>query len=343
MKLISSGGCALLGLLMTAGVALADNSSDQRISLNSERLSSLEEPIAAQAGDFTLVLSGVLDSAVLHDNDSNSTGEGITGNFQIDMLTQLSNRWRVGVSYFGQYTDENPPNAASDSDYIDNSTLSVGGSWGTVLLGNVAAVVREQTRRQRGVGNANLAFDNFLGDFDEQGASYVGRFGPWVMSSMIDDEDGYDLGATLQRPLGVRDYRLTVRTAKGDYRAPDGKLEFETKGVGLAGEYIFGSTTVDAALARERFYHTDQSIDRRYASFGIQHKRGALSLSLESHIGEFAGHRERASALGMQYDLSRGLSANFGLNYAKATVMLNTDSLVNTDETSSVASIRYSF
>lgn len=329
--------------MLVTGITLADGSTEQRISLNSDRLSSLEEPIASQIGDVTLVLTGVLDSAMLHDNDRNSTGEGFTGNFQIDALTQLSNRWRVGVSYFGQYTDRNPPGAKSDSDYVDNATLSVGGSWGNVFLGNVSTIVREQTRRQRGVGNASLAFDNFFGNFDEQGSCYVGRYGPWVFSLMIDDEDGYDLGAMFQRPIGVRDYRLTIRSAKGNYRPPNSELEFETNGTALNGEYIFGSTTVDGGIGTERFFRNGQSIKRRYASIGAQKKFGALTLSLESHVGKFAGQRERASALGVQYDLSRGLSVNFGFNYAKATVMQDEDLLVDTDETSNMVSIRYSF
>lgn len=329
-----------VGIAGTVGGAAA-----QDISLNYEVLSSLEEPLATEIGDVTVVLSGLLDTPLTLDlaDDRGATGAGLIGNFEIGARTQLPNRWRVRVTYFGQYATGRTSVAGLNDGYTDNAALSVGGAWGTVLGGNVSGVVREQTRRVRGAGNASLAFDDVLGGLEDRSVGYVGRFGPWVVGTAVDEDGAFDLGAVFQRPAGNKDYRLTTQYAEGVYTSTDGTGRFDSRSLSGIGELIYGSTLLDIGAGYERFSSDGPNADRWYVSLGARTKTGMLSLSLEGHYGRIGGADEISAALGLQYDLARGLSANLGINHSEASVTLGDVSFVDTRETKAVFSLRYSF
>ncbi len=316
----------------------------QDIPLNYERLSSLEEPLAREIGDTTFVLTGLLDGQMtVEPEDDNAVDAGFVGNYQVAARTQLSNRWRVVLSYFGQYATDPTTVFGSGDGYTDNVASSVGGAWGTLLGGNVTGVVREQTRRVRGAGNASLAFDDVLGELDDWGGGYTGRFGPWVIGAIVDEGGKFDFGATFQRPIGTKDYRFTTRYTRRTYNPADGPGEFDSSGVSGVGEFIYGSTSFDAGVGYERFSSDRSVADRWYVSSGVRTKTGVLSLSLEGHYGQIDGNDAISAALGLQYDLARGLSVNVGVNYAEADVTLDGAPFVDIDETKAVLSLRYSF
>lgn len=323
---------------------MTDTAAAQGVSLNYERLSSLEEPVAVQVGALTIRLNGLLDGSVIHDTEQgrDDTGRGLTANFQVTAESQLINRWRVQFTYFGQYTTDDP-DPETDDGYTDNVALSASSVWGTLFAGNVSGVVREQTRRQRGAGNAVLGFDNALGGLSDSGAGYVGRFGPWVVSSVVDEAGNFDAGLMSQRPAGTRDYRLTLRAGSGEYSAVDGSRRFDTRAVGIVGELIYGSNSFDIGLGHERFSSGGLNPDRRYVSAGARRKAGMLTLSLEGHYGRIEEHEEASAALGIQYDFARGLSGNLGVNYTRAEVDLDGTRLTDARQTRTVLSIRYSF
>lgn len=334
------------GLAALAAIALMGTGAPgaaQDLSLNYERLSSMEEPVAAEVGDVTLLLNGLVDGAVIHDRRADdAAGTGLVGNLQISALTQLANRWRVGVRYFGQYADGGMPHAGSEDGYTDNAALSAGSSWGTALAGNVSGIVRERTRRRRGAGNAFLAFDGPLGALGELGGGYVGRFGPWVVGSAVDEDGDFDLGAVYRRPAGTADYRVAVRATRAEYVAADSS-RFDTVAAALAGELIYGSSSFDVGIGCERFSSARPDADRCYVSSGVRTKTGVVILSLEGHFGRIEGEDEVSAALGARYDISRGLSANLGLNHAEARATVDGVRISDTRETSAVLSFRYSF
>ena len=335
---------AALGMAIVLGTAVLDSTAAQEISLNYETLSSMEEPIAMEVGDVTFFLKGLVDSSVTFESiRDGKTDTGLVGNFEAGALTQMPNRWRVGVTYFGQYAAGEALDSEPDDRYEDNLAASVGGVWGTLLGGNVSGVVREQTRRLRGAGNASLAFDDGFGMLSDWGAGYVGRFGPWVASAVVDEDGSLDFGAMMQRPAGDKDVRLTLRTTGGSWTAADGSRRFDSRAGGVVGELIYGSTTFDAGMGLERLTSNRRDANRWYVSSGVRTKSGMLSLSLEGHYGRFEGEDEVSVALGLRYDLARGLSANLGLNHARASLALDGARIVDTDETRVVASLRYSF
>lgn len=328
---------------LAAATMMTGAAESRDILLNYERLSSLEEPLSMEFGAVTLVVNGVLDSAVIRDfDDSNASGFGFSGNVRIAAFAQLPNRWRVGVTGFGQVAAGEVLDDDTGENTSGNLALSVGGVWGTVLAGNVSGTVREQTRRARGVGNAALAFDGFLGGLGDAGAGYTGRFGPWTIAAAVDGDGNVDFGAMSQRPHGTSDYRVTLRAYSADYAASGGRT-LDTSGAGIVGELVHGSTTVDAGVTYERFASSGPGGDRWAASSGVRKKTGALSLSLEGHYGRIEDSDEVAAALGVQIDIARGLSVNFGVNHSQAEATGNALRAIDTEETKTAVSIRYSF
>ena len=333
--------CAAAGVAVAATASLA---GAQDIPLNYERLSSLEEPLATEIGNVTLVLTGLLDTPLTVDFEDDEDAEvGLVGNMQISALTQLGNRWRVNVAYFGQYATDEARRSALEDNYTDNAAMSVGGAWGTLIAGNVSDLIREGTRRRRAAGNAELAFDDALGVRSESGGGYTGRFGPWVVGAIVDEDTRFDIGAAFRRPIDDTDYRLTVRFGEGAYAPSDGAPAFESAAVGAVGEVIYGSTSFDIGFGYERLSSSGSDADRSYVSAGVRRKTGVLSLSMEAHYGRIEGEDEASAALGIQYDVARGLSVNLGLNHARTHSDAAGIRSVDTKETIGVLSLRYSF
>lgn len=334
-------------LCSVCAAALTTPAFAQGVNLNYDALSSIEEPLAFEVEDVTISLNGLLDMPLALDfDDEGDFDVGFVGNFQVTAETQLRNRWTVGVAYFGQY--ETDPGTlltlSGESDhYSDNIAGFVGGVWGTVLGGNVNGVVRENTRRTRGTGNAFLAFDNTYGGFDDLGGAYIGRYGPAELSAVVDEQGNFDLGAMWSRPIGNKDYRFTARFTHSEFTSSDGTTRFDSNAGGLVGEFIYGSYLFDVGFGFEDLSSAAVDAERWFASSGVRWKKGALTLSLEGHYGEVEGDDEVAAAFGARYDIARGLSLNLGVNYAEAMVDVGGVTLVDTEEAQAVLSLRYSF
>ena len=333
-----------LGIALVVLAAVARSAAAQEVSLNYENLSSMEEPLAVEIGDTTLTLTGLLDASLTHDSGNDAGSEaGLIGNAEIGVLTQLPNSWRVRLVYFGQYASEGAAGFRSSETFVDNGAVSVSSSWGTLLGGDVSGIVREQTRRRRGAGNGFLAFDDVLGGLDDPGAGYIGRFGPWVVSAVMDGDSNMEIGTVFQRPRGNRDYRFTLRAADGVYHPADGPDRYDARSVSAVAEVTYGSTVFDAGAGFERLTSNDREPDRWFVSAGVRTKAGVVGLSIGAHFGRIEGQDEVSAALGLQYDLARGLSANLGINHAEADVTVEEATFMHVDETEAVLSFRYSF
>ena len=314
------------------------------ISLNYESLSSLEQPIAVELGDVTLVITGLLDGpyTVELDGESPYSGAGTLAQVEVSAKTQLPNRWRVGLTWFGQYADVAPNVNEPVEDYADQVALSIGGSWGLASIGNVSGHILLQTRRLYGAGNARLQLDNTLGGLGEWGGAYQVRFGPWLFGAATDEEGNIELGATFQRPTGMRDYRITFRATDASYLAMHGEL-LESQAASAVGELIYGSTLVDFGLGVERLSMPQADANRWYISSGVRRKTGVVTWSIEGHYGHIDHRAEKSFALGLQYDIARGLSANFGINFADSIASIGDTSIFNVDSACAIGSVRYSF
>lgn len=337
-------GPALAALALVPAAASA-----QDVNLNYDRLSSLEEPIAAELGDVTVSVTGVADVPIIGEFDNLIGAEddevtvGFVSNIQVAAETQLANRWTVGAVYFGQYATDPLDGFNGADDYSDNVAGFVATSFGTVLGGNVNQQVRELTRRQRGVGNGFLAFDDFYGGLDNWGGAYLGRFGPSVVGAVVDENGDFEVGAQFQRPIGERDIRFTGRYREGRFVAADGLTQFETQGVGAVGEIVHGSSLFDLGAGYERLESALTDIDRWYLSAGAQTQLGPIRFSAEGHYGQVDGNDEMSAALGASYAIARGLSFNLGVNAEEARVNSDGVDIIQTDELTAVSSLRFSF
>ncbi|MXY34973.1 MAG: hypothetical protein F4Y60_13005 [Boseongicola sp. SB0664_bin_43] len=346
MRTANSGLLALaaaLALIVPAGAgpAVAQNGLP-----NLDQVSPIEEALAMEVGDVTLTLTGAVEARYTTGSDEDEdNGPGLIGSLGLTAMTQLPNRWSVNLGYIGRLVSDEALSTEESERYTDAAALSAGGVWGTVSLGNVSATVRDQTRRRRGFGNAVLAFDDFHGERADRSAGYAGRVGPFVASGVVDDDSNVDLGLTFQRPIGngSRDYRVTFRAGKGAYEAADETHLFTSRGFSVVGEVVYGSTLFDVGLGQESFSSSAVDAARWYISSGIRRKIMVWGLSLEGHYGQIEGQEEVSAALGIQYDLARGLSANFGLNYEDAQVVLGDVRFLDSSDTKAVFSLTYTF
>ena len=336
-------------VIFTCAIGTAGRVAAQEIFLNYDDMSLFEAPLATEIDDVTLLLKGTAVGAWTHKRKSDDSDESFSGGLQAGAQTQLPNRWRVRLSYTGRYaTDpqENPDAGFAsrvDEEYEDDVLLSVGGAWGTVVSGNVSKAVRGQTRRARGAGASSLSFDDVFGSLADWGGGYLVRMGPWVLSAVVDEEGDFDFGAMYQRPIAERDYRLTARYTQGVFTSADGVRRFDTKAVSGVAELIYGSALFDLGLGYETLSSPGLEFDQWYVSSGVRIKIGVVSLSLEGHYGRIEDVEKTSAALGVQYDLARGLSANFGLNYEDASVSLGGVNLIASKGTKAVLSLSYSF
>ena len=318
----------------------------QIISLNYDKLSSLDSPMAIEVGDVTLSITGLLDTANSYSIKNSYDSTNAIGNVQLSLQTQLPNRWRVEAVYYGQIGNVTEAETEQDYDYTDNIALSIEGAWGSVLGGHASSAVREDTRRLRGAGNGLLIFDDFFGGVENENLGYKGRFGPWVLTSVVDGNGDFDIGVMSQRPMGNKDYRFTARTLHGTYSSggnQEDQAMFDTTALGMVGELIYGSTLFDLGIGYEQFRSSNLALNRWFVSKGMHVKVGMMSVSLEGHFGRIEGDDEVSAAFGVQYDIARGISTNLGINYWKITSSPEDIEFLTANDSEVVFSIRYDF
>ena len=312
------------------------STSASAVDLNYESLSFLEEPLATEIGDVTLELQGIVDTPYTYNTDLDDGEWSLNSLVQLKAETQLDNSVTLGAVYFGEY------DTAEESDYEDKFAVFAQSYWGAISVGDVTGMVREETRRLRGVGNSVLAFDDFIGRLDEQGITYTGRFGPSRFAATVDELGQYSIGWSFQRPLGNKDYRFSLRYQDSEYLSSVDTVYLSQALTGMA-ELTYGSSTFDLAISAENLESDLHSLDRWFVSAGARRKFEAFTFSAEAHVGEFEGARENALALGLRYDIARGLSVNLGINLRDFETPLNGFEEFAWSRSEYVGSIRYVF
>lgn len=326
-----------LGLLAcgSAQPALA-----QGFSLNYASLSTLEEPLAFRSGQTTLVVNGLVDGGARINFDTrhliDPVDTGAVANAQATIETELGNRWTVGASYFGQYD-------TYARSYRANSVGFIRTSWGTLIGGNVSGLLREDTRRRRGFGNGVLAYDDFLGQTARWGGVYRVANGPFLSGLMVDQEGNVEAGTVYQRPYGTHDIRWSARGRYARTRDALGRRRFTTAGGMVVADLTYGSSIYDLGVGYEHLSGLGLELNRWFASAGARTKIHMLTMSLEGHVGTIDGSPEYAAAAGLGYAISRGLSANLGLNYREANVVRNGIPVLVGKDQSAAFSVRYSY
>ena len=344
-KLSAHAGVVLvfLSVAVSSQMAFADENL-----LSPDKLSFLEKPMAIQFGEATLSMRGSLDQGVRADLNSGELNPNTAINFEFSTETKLRNQLTVGAIYSVHYTTN--PGSITDSGggkkslrHSYTTGAFVSGIWGKALAGNVNNIVDQETTRKKNVGNAALAYEKNLGGLNDWGVGYTGRFGPAVISAAVDDDSNIDAGIRFSRPLGNKDFGLAVRGTLGQFTSQDTTATFDTANLGVNADVIYGSSLFDMGIGIEVLSFAGTDIERYYGSLGLQHKLGALTVSLSGHYGQLNNHDEFSAALGAQYDIARGLSLNAGINYAKLAADLGNINIVSKDELEAITSLRYEF
>lgn len=333
------------GLILSSFSALAD-----RFTLNYDRLSAIEGPIALEIGDITFRLSGSIDLESQTRIDDNVTMNNLFSTVELSFNTQLPNRWRVQGLVLGEVsTASNPRRIIDDFDYVKRLALFVSGTWGRFLIGDLHQLVQGDTRRVSNAGDAFLYFDNFLGRLEQRNGGYRGRYGPWIVSAVFDQDSDFEWGMVSQRPIGNKDFRFSLRSMKGTFRLSSKAVVYASQGVISVGEVIYGSTIFDVSLGFEELVPITPQLggarvkSRAFLSQGVLTKRGMFSASFETYIGQLDGEREISASIGVQYDLARGLSANLGCNYWNTDSPFRSAEVSNARDTEVTFSLQYDF
>ena len=305
----------------------------QGLDLNSDNYSFLEEPIAFEVGNATVFLNSLIDLSSEKDTDLDESDSDVLGAFQLTAEQQLANALTIGATYFGEYDNEN---------YEDEAAIYVRGIWGGLTYGDVVSLTRNTTKRMDGTGNADLTLDDFYASLNGQGIAYFGRYSAYTVTTTFDEDSNFDLGATFERPIGNKDYRFTLRYLDSEYTAPSGTL-FNTTGGAFVTELIYGSLLSDISIGFENLESSSNSLRRNYISAGLLYKKNRWSFSLEGHVGEIEEQDENGYALGIRYDIARGLSANFGYNKIDSDITTADGQLFLDNTNKYIFSLRYQF
>jgi hypothetical protein len=328
-------GLALIGgvFLMPRDVGAQDNG------LNPDNLSFFEEPLAVDLFGFTLSYNQLIDLPVSHDFNSDDTDLHPRSNFRVNIERQLPNAVTIGGTYIGLYDDDEA------DQYEDRWEVYASSVWGRLSGGEVNSTVREATRRWRGTGNAELEFDDVLGELgeDEFGGAYSLRLSAFTLNVGVDEDGNSDFGLTYERPNKFVDLRFTGRFTDSEVMALNSNRVFDTKGFGLVSQVEYGSFAFDLGLLYEELESGTFKGERKAISTGLHYKVRALTLSAEGHWGDVDGFDEESYALGLRYDLARGLSFNLGYNYAKSTASLDGELIQDVDISKFISSVRYEF
>ena len=306
------------------------------VDVNYDLSAPFEAPVAFDVGGTTLALRGRLDAPIGYSfRTDDIVLKNPVVNHQISLERQLPNRITVGAVYGGSFEDIGSKN----NSYSDNVAAFAGGSWGTVFGGNVSDLVFEETRRARNVGIVQLAGNGALGELNRWSGGYRGRFGPAIVSGVVDEDANYDVGVSWQRPIGVKDYRFTARHNQGQLLAADGITELDTKSVSGVAEYVYGSSRFDVGAGIEKI----EDADRWFTAAGLSTKVGAWGFSAEGQYGEIEGQEETAGILTVRKDLARGLAATVALDHRDAQVAVDGIQFLDDKDTRLIAALSYGF
>ena len=328
----------LLGGL-TLSVLSTGHAQAQGPGLNPDSLSFFEEPLAFRIFGFTATYNQLVDVPLVHDFTDDDNGVYPRTLFQGTIERQLPNAVTIGASYLGDY------DRIEDDEYEDRWAVYGSSVWGRLSGGEVNEAVREATRRWRGTGNADLEFDDVLGTLleDDLGVAYHLRLSAYTLEAAVDEDGNSDFGITYERPNKYVDIRFTGRLTNSEFRSLDKTTVFDTFAAGFVTQVEYGSFAVDLGLGYEHLDSAMADGNRYYVSAGAHYKVRRLTVSAEGHWGEIDGDTEKSAALGLRYDIARGLSANLGYNYARSNAAIDGIRIQNVDISEIIASMRYEF
>lgn len=295
----------------------------QALPVNYDRLSFFEKPNAWEVPGGTMFVNIALDQTYTYDAEAEKSRHQTEALTRIRYEGQLENTMRVGVEYFSHYF------RTGNLRYSDQVQLFVADDWGTVSIGNVSLAVRQDTRRRRGIGHAELLFDDFYSGLDQDALYYRFNHRAYTASAVVDRQGGGEIGVRYQRPVGDAVYAYALRARKGDTTDRDptdgvpnpiqlGRDPAKGYGIGGTFQYTYGSWDIGWQGGYEYLdlKRKEDKNQRVFNSLGVHYKTGIVTTSLEGLIGDYDGNRELSAALGVEIEVARGTLLQFGYNWS---------------------------
>ena len=307
-----------LALSLFVGQAYA-----QAVPVNYDRMSYFEEPNSWELPGGTLSTNLTLDQTYWYDEQKSKPNHQteIIGRARFE--GQLENTMRLGVDYVGHFFRR------GQRRYENQVQAYIADDWGTVAVGHVSLAVREDMRRRRGIGHAELLADDFYSGLDQDAIYYRYNHRAYTVSMVADRQGGAEIGVSYARPIGDSAYRYALRLRRGDTTDRDltdgvptpielGRAPAKGYGAAVVAEYTYGSWNVGWQGGYEYLdlKRSPDDANRFFNSAGLHYKTGAVSMSLEGLYGDYDGDQEVSAALGVNVDISRGLSVDFGYNWS---------------------------
>lgn len=321
----------MLSLVMSTLVSVTGMTNAKQMGVNYDRISFLEAPLARDFGGVTVLFEGVVDARYSYDDVLQEGDGNVVSELELSAQKQLNNAITVGANYALDYDDRD----AQDEFIVYGSNV-----WGRLSAGNVGELTRDKTARQDLVANAELAFDDFYGQLDDYGVAYEGRYSAHTINSVIDKDGDFDLGISYERPIDDKDYRLSARYQQA---ALDADAQVESNALELVAELIYGSSLMDLSLGTEKIDVRGTDLERWFVGAGVTHKFNALSVSLAAQYGETDKSQEHSAALGVRYDIARGLSAGMAVNYVDNSVNIEELGVFEEPRTEYIVALSYEF
>ncbi|MEP2978998.1 MAG: hypothetical protein ABJO86_05905 [Lentilitoribacter sp.] len=322
--------------LALAAISTSANSQERRLFY--DQISMVEEPLATQIGDTTFSLRGSVEVPVKALNTSKKVDIGFRGAFEVKAETQLENSLKIAASYAAEYDYLN------DDQFTDKIVLSASGFLGSIYVGNVSDMLRENLARTSGVGNSELAYDGNWGQLGRWSVAHFSRHGPYRAGLAIDQNGKFELGFIFQRPVQTLEHKYALRLTSGEFTPSGTNINLDTITAQGVAELIYGSSLFNLGAGIEHIKGPISNANRWFVAGGAQTKIGVVSLSAGAQYGQLEGQDTLSAALGARYDFARGASVNLGVNYKNADVLLDGVQLRKDDNVvEGIVSLRYDF
>lgn len=309
-----------------AGITIgmfAVSAQAQTLPIPYDDMSYIEEPNSWELPGGTLSTSVSLDQTYWYDEQKSKANHQTevlgTANFE----GQLANTVRVGVNYHGHFFRRGRLR------YSDQVQFYAADDWGTVAVGHVSLLTRNEMRRRRGIGHAELLADDFYSGLDQDAAYYSYNHRAYTASIVADRQGGAEIGLKYERPIDDAVYKYALRLRKGDTTDRDptdgvpnavqmGRDPAKGYGAALVAEYTYGSWNLGWQGGYERLdlKRSTRDENRWFNSAGLHYKTGIFSTSIEGLAGTYDGDTELGAALGFNVDIARGMDLYFGYNYS---------------------------
>ncbi len=312
-KIALSFGISAISMFGHAQIAKSQDPS--RALLPYDSFSFFEAGLSREIGNATLRFNFLVDQAVIGNRPAFYQDWKTTGQVSTSLETELSNGWNIGATYTGIFVT----GSGRDSDHL--YAVFVDAPWGRLSTGRIDALIESSVTRKNRVGNATLTAGRGLGELDETGIQFVQTVNAYQIHFAVDENLDAQAALLFAAPVGVAAHSFGLRVGTGHLRKDNFLLATgETEGISGFYNYVLGSLS----LGVEQGYQ-DVAIDgtvgtntQRFASIGASYKRRRTSLSAEVGRTDFLGQTRRSAAIGLRYDIARGLSGNVGLNYSDA-------------------------